>query len=344
MTSRGKFILLLAILGGVAIYLAGDLWLWRGPLCRVPGRAKPPDPQVVARVFDHPITRSQLERTVREDLWLEGKSIEALNLPDRKAARAAALDALIDHELLRVKAGVNAASLRVSDAEINPMLERFRARFESSGAMERAMTSQGIASTHDLRDRLAARIQQEKYIASKIGPLVHITGDEAREWFEENQQQLASPERIEARHIFIPTLDYPPDVAKAKIDTALDELSNKKKDFATLARETSEDPATRDQGGSLGWMTRKRLPADFAAAVFPLALHKPTLVRTRLGWHLVEVTGRMPAAPRTFEQAEPEILAALEAVKRRQVIREFRAALRKFEAANIQVFPDQMDE
>ncbi len=91
-------------------------------------------------------------------------------------------------------------------------------------------------------------------------------------------------------------------------------------------------------------MSRARLHADFAAAVFPLALEPPALVRTRLGWHLVEVTGRKPAEPRTFEQAKPEILAALEAVKRRQAVTDFRPALRRFEASNIEVFPHRLAE
>jgi peptidyl-prolyl cis-trans isomerase D len=353
MSPLGKFTLRLVIYGAVIAYLTGDLCVFKGPLRRgidhtisttLGGNANARSQDIVARVFDYQITRSQLDRAVRESLWFEGKSMEALTPIDRKAALESALDALIDHELLRVKAGDIAASLKVSDEEIQERLERFRTRFESADAMASAMKSQGIASMQDLRNRLAARIQQEKYVASEIDPLVRITDDEARQWFEENQQQLAWPERIEARHVFIPTLDHPPDVAKAKLAAALADLTEGRRDFATLVKEISEDSATKDHGGSLGWMTRARLPADFAAAVFPLAIHQPTLVRTRLGWHLVEVTGRKPAAPRTFDQAQPEILAALEAVKRRHAITEFRAALRKSAAANIQVFQDMLAE
>jgi parvulin-like peptidyl-prolyl isomerase len=210
--------------------------------------------------------------------------------------------------------------------------------------MQSAMKSQGIAREQDLRDRLAARIQQEKYVASKIAPLAKVTAAEARQWFDENRSCLTIPERVEVRHIFIPTLDRAPEAAKTKLAAALADLSAKSKDFATLVKELSEDPATKDHGGSLGWITRGRLPADFGTPVFSLALHKPTLVRSRLGWHLVEVTDRKPAEPETFEQAKPEILAALEAVKRRQVITEFRNCLRKFEASNIEVYHDMIDE
>lgn len=91
-------------------------------------------------------------------------------------------------------------------------------------------------------------------------------------------------------------------------------------------------------------MSRDRLPEEFAEPVFSLALNKPALVRTRLGWHLVEVTARKPVEPRSFEEAKPEVLAALVSVKRAEAITEYRAALRQFEAAKIDVYHDMMAE
>lgn len=351
MTSLAKFSLRLAIYGGVLAYLAGDLFLFHGPLRQRVDRADPTSAAaiadakrrgVVARVFNHQITRDQLERAVHERLWLEGKHPDGFSPENLKLVRYAALDDLIDHELLRVKAKVNAPQLKVSDEEVNERLRRMLGRFVSKGEMEQAMKSQGISSERDLRDRLAARIQQEKYVELKIGPLAGVSEEEARAWFVENQAQLATPERIEARHVFIATLEHAQDEAKALLDAALADLTAGKKDFAMLSGELSEDPATKDQGGNLGWMTRERLPADFAEAAFSLPLGKPSLVQTRIGWHLVEVTGRKPSEPRTFEDAKPEVMAALEAVKRREAAMEFRNALRRFEAAKIEVFHDMM--
>ena len=353
MIHSGKLTLCLALGGGILVYLAGDLCVWHGPLRRQLDRTRGGDPaaqvsgaadRVVAWVFGRPITRSQLERAVREDLWLKGESIEALNAPERKTAREAALDALIDHELLCAKAGIKAAEFKADEKAIEQRLGRFRARFESNDAMTRAMKSQGIRCERDLRGRFAARIEQEQYLESIIGPLVRISDEEARQWFEANLKSLALPERVEVRHIFLPTLDHPADEAKAKLEAVLADLTAKRRDFAALAKEFSEDPATKDHGGELGWMTRRRLPEGFAGPVFMLELHRPTLVRTRLGWHLVEVTGRKPAEARTFEQAKPEILAALEAVKRRDAIREFRRALRQSEAANIKLSENSLEE
>ena len=338
MSPLGKSALRLVIYGGVIAYLVADLFIFGGVLHRTFVGDRMPESAIAARVSGHLITRSQLERALNEQLWLEGKSADLLTPGEIETARKAALDELIDHELLRLQVHASDPQLPVSDQEINERLRRLVGRFESKGALETAMKAQGIASEQILRERLAARIRQEKLISQRISSAVMITDDEARKWFDENQVSIALPERIEARHIFLPTLDHPPEEAKQKLADALVALTEKKNDFATLAKEVSEDPATKASGGALGWMTRDRLPADFGAPVFSLAINTPTLVRTRLGWHLVEVTARKPAEPRTFEQAKPEILAALEAVKRRQATADFRTSLRNSEAAKIEVF------
>jgi len=334
----------LVLIGAVLAWLAGDFFLFHGPLHRSFSAAGPSGSgAVVARVFHHQITRGQLDRAVRERLWLEGKAIESLAPEPLKAIRQTALDELIDHELLRAGTEGGDPQPKVSDEEVNERLRRLLGRFETRSEMESAMKSQGIPGERDLRDRIAARIRQEKFLETRVEPLSRVTDEEARQWFEEHRKAFAIPERVEARHIFLPTLDHPPEEAKAKLEAALADLSAGKKDFATLARELSEDPATKNLGGSLGWMTRNRLPVDFAAPVFSLAPGKPTLVRSRLGWHLVEVTARKPAEPRTFESAKPEVLAALQAVKRSQALKDCRAALRKSAASEIRIFPDVMD-
>ena len=349
MSPPGRFPVRLVLYGSIATYLVGDLVLFHGPLrqkldlldLQSPAAvAAAKSKGIVARVAGRPITRSQLERSVSERLWLEGKSAAELAPVELKSANDAALDALIDETLLDLQSEALTAQLTVSAEEIKERLTRLSARFEDKAAFEAGMKSQGIAGEQALRDRLASRIRQEKYVELRIAPSIKVTDEDSRKWFEENKASVSLPERIEVRHIFIPTLDHPPEEAKQKLDAALVELTEKKKDFPTLAKELSEDPATKDSGGNLGWMTRDRLPADFAAPVFALETNKPTLVRTKLGWHMVEITARKPAEPRNFDQAKPEILAALEAIKRREATDALRKSLRQLGSGKIEVFTD----
>lgn len=346
MNATGKFSIRLALYALVATYLAADVFIFKGPLRQKIDLADPHSEAgiahakskgVVARVAGRSLTHRQLERATAERLWLEGKTLEATAPADLGTVRQAALDDLIFHELIREQVEETTSPIPVGDEEINERLRRMLGRFETKGAMESAMKDQGIPDEKSLRDRLAASIRQEKWIAARIAPAIRVTEEEAKQWFEQHPEELAVPERIEARHVFIPSLGRSPDEARQKLEAALAQLSAKTKDFPTLARELSEDPATRDQGGAMGWMTRDRLPADFAAPVFSMALNQPALVRTRLGWHLVEVTARKAAESRTFEQALPEISSAMEVVKRTQAIAGLRSTLRKNATAGVEI-------
>lgn len=340
-----RLVLYIAVLG----YLVGDLFVFKGPLrwridlgdpTSQAAIAQAKSEGVVARVAGQPISRSQLERAVSEYFWLQGKSAANVAPADLASARQAALDELIDHELLRLQTRAMASQLNASDEEINERIRRLVGRFETKGALETAMKSQGIPNEKKLRERLAARIRQEKFVDLRIAPAIQVSEEEAAEWFAKHEKSLVHPERIEARHVFIPTLSHPPEEARETLAGALTELTEKKKDFTTLAKDISLDPATKNSGGALGWMTRDRLPADFAAPVFAMKLNEPELVRTKLGWHLVEVTARENPAARSYADAKAEIIAALEAVKRRRAVAELRNSLRLSEAARIEVFHD----
>ncbi|MGD9729525.1 MAG: peptidylprolyl isomerase [Nitrospiraceae bacterium] len=64
-------------------------------------------------------------------------------------------------------------------------------------------------------------------------------------------------------------------------------------DFATLARDMSEDKATAPSGGDLGWVEPGEMIPDFEVAMNKLApgeISDP--VKTRFGWHLIQVQER----------------------------------------------------
>ncbi len=352
MSPVGKFTLRLGIYGAVFVYLVCDLHFCQGPLSRKLRSTDPNSPEAIARarevgivavVYGNPLDRRQLDRAVAERMWAEGRKAGDLTPQTRKLVRYAALEDLIDHELLRMKVKVNAESFKLTPEEIDARYQRFAARFATKEELSAALAEQGLGSEADLRERLAGRMQQERYVESRIGPMAVVSEDEARKWFEEHGESLALPERIEVRQVFLATLDRPADEAQAALEKGLAALRDKSKDFAALAKELSEDEASKQNGGALGWMTRGRLPADFAEPVFALPVNEPTLVRTKLGWHLVEVTARKAAEPRTFESAKTEVMAALEADKRRAVIAAFRADLRKMESRAITIYRDVVE-
>ena len=338
MSPPAKFIPRLAILVSLVAYLAADLFLFKGPIYRGIKLSRTNRSDAIARVGSHFITRSQVERAMHENLWLEGKSIDSLSAAEKTKAREAALEELIDHALLREKIAGDTKSIHISDNEINSRLRAMLSRFTTKGEMESSMRGQGIANESELRARVVARIQQEKWIEAQIAPMIRVSDDEARAWFDQNAASMAMSERVEVRHIFMAAMDQPQSEIDAKLGAALNDLKSQRKDFATLTRELSDDPASKDRGGSLGWMSKARLPADFAAAVFSLPIGQATIIRSSLGSHLVEVTAHKPAEAANFDEMKPEVIAAIEAVKRREAVTELRTKIRESATKNIHIF------
>lgn len=347
-----SFVIRVAVYSLALLLLAGDLLWLHGPLYRFLIRRDPTTPESlaaakargeVARVFHHPILVGQLERAVADRLRREGRPPADLEPGQLKLVRLAALNELIDHQLLRVKTQANAVEVPVGEAEIEAEFERFAQRFASPQERAAALAAEGIASDTELRYRLAARLQQEKYIESRIGPAAVVSEAEARQWYDEHRSRFVRPERLRARHLFVATLERDPAAAEQIAAGALARLQGGQSDFAALAAELSEDERTKPSGGELGWFSRERLPADFTAAVFALPASKPSLVRSKLGWHLVEVLDRRAAEPIPFEQAREELVAALESERRRRALDRFRAELRHLEARHIHIFREVFD-
>jgi parvulin-like peptidyl-prolyl isomerase len=59
-------------------------------------------------------------------------------------------------------------------------------------------------------------------------------------------------------------------------------------DLGTLATEYSECPSKK-QGGMLGWIKKGTLVPEFEEAAFGAKLNKPVKVKTKFGWHLLQV-------------------------------------------------------
>jgi parvulin-like peptidyl-prolyl isomerase len=326
----------------IAAYVLGDFFVFKGPLSQIIDRSLSSRPDVVARVEGHFITHRQLEHATRENVWLEGKSFDSLSDVEKSQAREKALEELIDHALLRDKIAGDTNPIHISDNEINARLRAMLSRFTTKSEMESSMRGQGIANESELRARAAAQMQQEKWIEAQIAPMIRVSDDEARAWFDQNAASMTMSERIEVRHIFMAAMDHPQSKIDAKLGAALNDLKSQRKDFATLARELSDDPASKDRGGSLGWMSKARLPTDFAPAVFALPIGQPTIVRSSLGSHLVEVTARKPAEAANFDEMKPEVIAALEAIKRRQALAELRKKIRESGSKEIRVFDSEI--
>ncbi len=66
-------------------------------------------------------------------------------------------------------------------------------------------------------------------------------------------------------------------------------------DFTSVAAQFSEDQATKDLGGDLGFFDRRRMTQPFDSAVFALRIGEIAgPIRTQYGWHIVKKTDEKP--------------------------------------------------
>ncbi len=87
------------------------------------------------------------------------------------------------------------------------------------------------------------------------------------------------------------------DQALARI-TAIKKQLDAGADFATLAKQYSEDTSTKDQGGELGWFGKGQMVKEFEDAAFALQPGQVSdPVKTQFGYHLIKVEERDPNHP-----------------------------------------------
>ncbi|MBK1855521.1 peptidylprolyl isomerase [Verrucomicrobiaceae bacterium 5K15] len=347
-----SFVIRMTLWSVLVLYMVCDFFVFKGPLqqelqamFRSPAdRAQRAMSQgVCAKVWNGPIYRSQVDYRVQEKLWRTGRDPEKVSEQELKLLRWAALDDLIDEAILRIKARVNREEAPVSEAEIDAELAQFEKRFATADELDQALGAQGIESREELRFRIAARIQQDHYVQLKIKDAITVSEQDARSWYDDHKKQLTMPERREVRHVFLPTLDHPSDEAKATLQEHLIKLQKEEIKFAELAASLSEDASSKDRGGNLGWLRKKRLPGDFATAVFSMTPKQPTLLRTKLGWHLVEVTGVKAAELLPFESVKEEIITDLMNSRREAAVKQYRHQLRLLNQDQIEIYRSMLD-
>ncbi len=169
---------------------------------------------------------------------------------------------------------------------------------------------------------------------AQLRHLEQIAGDEfdakaeafkarAKELYLVDKSKYSVPEQINVSRILIDTKSRKPEEALAIAQDVRKKLVAGA-DFATLAKEVSDDPSAKTTGGQMGWFSRARVDPEFAQAAFSIGqtgeISEPLL--THSGYHVIRLEGRRPPVARPYEAVEKQIMAEL----RRRYVEEKRDA------------------
>jgi peptidyl-prolyl cis-trans isomerase D len=195
------------------------------------------------------------------------------------------------------------AVLTIQDVEkqIKPSEQELRAFYEQQKEV--------------LKDSIPEQ-RKARYIVldpSKIN--IQVTQDDLRRHYNQRQEEYRTSEEVEVRHILVKTpsaADGKPDQkaidqAKAKAEGILKQL-NGGADFAALAKKSSDDPGSAENGGSLGWIQRGRTVPEFEQAAFGAT--KGQLVgpvQSSFGFHIIRVDDKRQARLRSLDEVRAEI-------------------------------------
>lgn len=130
---------------------------------------------------------------------------------------------------------------------------------------------------------------------------VVISEDQVRKQYEQNLSSfVATPER-QAAHILIENNDAD------KIKTVSEKLAAGE-DFATIAKEYSDDLGSKEQGGDLGFTKGDAFPTEFESALAALKVGEvSSAVKTDAGTHFIKLVSEKGSEPPTFEEQRASI-------------------------------------
>lgn len=244
-------------------------------------------------------------------------------------------------------------NIKVTKEDTDQELKEIIDKIGSKEKLNEILKQNGISASQFKKD-LLDEVKVKKLIDMLGG--VKISDADAKKFYKENSSKFKYPDKVRASHILI---SANPEEIKEKItsDPANKELSkdeiqqkvNKelaaklgeakkvlaevKKDpssFAKIAKETSDDKTSAEQGGDLGFFSRQDMVEPFAKTAFE---QKPNtisdVVQSPYGYHIILVKDRMKAGQEPFEKVKPEIITYMENQAKVKVLENLIESLKK---------------
>ncbi len=263
---------------------------------------------VLAVVGQHSITEDELNQQLnRPDLRaavdaLQGQPAELAKL------RQSVLTSLVDKELLLTTAK---SAPGYKPAEIKQEVDTIIQEQGGREVVEPILKSYGTSWDSFVED-MNERLTIEKFIEKDLLANLTVSDEQLKSTFAANPNIYAEPETVSARHILILVK---PDASPADQQKALEKITEIKKrasapgaDFGKIAAETSDDTASKVDGGNLGTFQRGMMVPEFEKTAFELKVGEISdPVKTQYGYHLIKVEQHQASQPPTFEKAKEKV-------------------------------------
>ena len=259
----------------------------------------------VARVGDNTITEAALERQLEKDL--AGYAAQGAELPEEGTeeyadlvadAERQSLQTLIQQHIIAAEARICGSPCAVGDDDITAELSSIiETEFNDSAEDFDTFLEERKLTRVDARAIVRSSLQQQRLQEHVVGGAV--SEDDAREYYDENQEQFTTPAGRHASHILVAT--------EAEAQAIRDRVTVD--NFAEIASEESTDAGSAPQGGDLGAIQPGQFVPEFEEAAMALedgGISDP--VQTQFGWHIITVSVE-PESVQPFDEVKDAIIA-----------------------------------
>jgi peptidyl-prolyl cis-trans isomerase D len=128
--------------------------------------------------------------------------------------------------------------------------------------------------------------------------------------YEERRDEFEQPERVRARHLLVradPADEAGLETARSRARDLLARIEGGDA-FEDVARESTDDEATRAGGGDLGFFARGQMVPEFEEAAFSAEVGVPVgPVQSPFGIHIIQVEERREAQSRGLDEVREEL-------------------------------------
>jgi peptidyl-prolyl cis-trans isomerase D len=235
----------------------------------------------------------------------------------------------IRRRLTRIKVeGIVRGGVKLTEGEIAQAFVRSREEARAAwalidlGPIVTAMTATDAELETYLKDHAAEfrlperrRIQYVTFVPKDF--IRPVSDAEVEKYYTEHTREFETPHQAKAAHILARVTETggseAEDKARAKIADIIRRIKAGE-DFAKLARELSEDPGSKANGGDLGLVSKGEMVPDFEAALFALKTGEitPEPVRTPFGFHVIKVTEFREGGKKPLRDVAPQIRERLQ--------------------------------
>lgn len=221
-----------------------------------------------------------------------------------------------------------AAGLAAKDEAVEAALQDIQGQFETPEALNAALAEAGIPDLGTYKRLVYEALTYNTYLES-LGGKFQVSEPAIGVIYTLSKRELTTPQRYCSAHILVKT---------AKEAQEIIARLGKGEGFGDIARATSIDPGSKDQGGDLGCEPRGTFVAPFEAALVALkpgeSSKKP--VKTEFGYHVILLVKIEPAGVQPLEAVKGDLVKSVQSRATQKYLD------RVAEHAQIRLFPENL--